>query len=237
MTKRHEDSSINFLLELLKKGDFEGIQKQIQDGFDINKQNSVGFTVLHSVVFEGKISLAKTLLELGADPNISAFNIEEELDVSDVPHSISEESVSSSLIDEIRSLQYVTPLQIAISKNNEEMTSLLLTHKANPNLKDLGGCTSLHWAAIKGNEHIVDLLLQHFANINAEDIAQSTPLHEAVRKNCLSVAIKLLKAGADPTHKDITGMTPLDLAKEKNNHLYLTLLNFVDKLPEDFNVH
>lgn len=237
MTNQNDDSPINFLLQLLENGDFEGAQKLIQDGFDINKKNSYGFTALHIVVFEGKISLAKSLLELGANPNVSALNTETDVDVSDVPHSIPEEKVSLSLIHEIQSLQYITPLQIAISKDKEEMTSLLLTHKADPNLKDLGGCTPLHWAATKGNERIVDLLLHHSVDINAEDIAQSTPLHEAVRKNYFSIAMKLLKAGADPTRKDITGTTPLDVAKEKNNNLYLSLLDFIDKPPEDFSIH
>jgi cytohesin len=226
------------ILEFLQNDQIEKVQELINQGFDLDQKDIYGFSPLHTAVILCNITLVEQLLKLGADPNVSSIDTAEQLlDVSDVPASVPTDAIPDSVLNDLQSLGQITPLQIAINSNEIEIVSLLLLYKADPNAKDLGGCTPLHWAANGGNEAILDDLLVHHAQVNVLDSAQSTPLHEASRKNLANVVKKLLKAGANPAIKDITGLTPLEIVKERNNELYLFMINFIDQAPEGVKIH
>ena len=74
-----------------------------------------------------------------------------------------------------------TPLQIALSNQNEEMVNYLLTKKAAPNMDDGHGTYPLHMAAKLTNKVFTELLLKYEADIYARDGNKATALHHAAR--------------------------------------------------------
>lgn len=107
-----------------------------------------------------------------------------------------------------------TALSITAELGNLQMTKLLLSHKANVNIRQYSlskhqgegfeGCAivrsgrfPLHWAVIGDHIEIVKLLLQHRANPNARNSAGRPVLQEACFKNNPEMAKILLEAGAD----------------------------------------
>ena len=57
----------------------------------------------------------------------------------------------------------------AVQCQQEECTSILLEHGADPNLVDVKGYTALHYAAFGPNISIAAKLLSYNANIEARD--------------------------------------------------------------------
>ena len=63
----------------------------------------------------------------------------------------------------------LTPLMLAVQKEDLPMVSLLLRKGAGVNAQDKEGRTSLHWAAVQGNLPITDLLLGKGAELDTKD--------------------------------------------------------------------
>ena len=108
----------------------------------------------------------------------------------------------------------VTPLHLAVSKNNLEVCKLLLKHGASARVKDKRGQVALHRAAAAGNVPIVKLLLENKSPINSTDMDGMTALHHAISEGNGDVAVELLKAGAEPDKKDIEDRLAIDCAPD-----------------------
>lgn len=70
----------------------------------------------------------------------------------------------------------ITPLIIAIHKNNIEMINTLLLAGADPNIIDLKGKNAMHHAADNGNIDIYEFLEDAGGDIEKKDILKRTPL-------------------------------------------------------------
>lgn len=88
----------------------------------------------------------------------------------------------------------VTPLQSAVAGGHLEITRLLLTAGANPNVRERGGYTPLHTAAHNGDVEIVRSLLFGGADLEARSDKKETPLDMARKAGHDEVA-NLLNAG------------------------------------------
>lgn len=71
----------------------------------------------------------------------------------------------------------LTPLHMAITKNNINTIQLLINNGAQINIQDFYGNTSLHYAISEKNEDIIKLLFKYQPNFNLTNIEGKTSLH------------------------------------------------------------
>lgn len=111
-------------------GDLEAVKKYLPAS-NINAHSQDGFTALGFAAFFNRPSVAKFLLEQGADPSIPSNN-----DFK------------------------VAPLHSSVAAKSLEITQMLLEHGANPNVMQQGDITPLHEAAHNNSPAIAKALLE-----------------------------------------------------------------------------
>ncbi len=161
---------------------------------------------------------AKQALNLGADPNATAFGF-----------SVIQEAAMSSCWDIVTLLiarganpdqregeGSQTALFCAISDQNSSALTMLLHAGASPNLTEWASgdeTSALQHAAEIGNTDILRHLLEAGANVSqCYGEWECSPLHCAVLADQPEAAALLLKFGANPDAPDIQGRTPRELA-------------------------
>ena len=83
----------------------------------------------------------------------------------------------------------MSPLYMAVILEREEMVRLLLSRRADPDLKEhKRGDTVLHAAVLMGHLEIVKLLIVHRAKISARNKGNITPLMYALNEGKVEVA-------------------------------------------------
>jgi len=87
-----------------------------------------------------------------------------------------------------RTVEGLTPLDLAILGRDLEIVETLLSHGSNPNGATIDGMTPLHLAALRGDLAMVKELLIHGANPKAATKDGLTPLHFAEELKHLDVA-------------------------------------------------
>jgi len=117
-----------------------------------------------------------------------------------------------------------TPLYIAAGKGDEKMAQLLLTNKADPNVRFKDGDTALHAAALRGHTPVVQLLLANRAQVDAKNVHGQTALHLAVQAGQTAVAEALIASNADVNIRSTNGQTPLHLAAERGSAALVKVL-------------
>lgn len=133
-----------------------------------------------------------------------------------------------------------TPLHWAAICGNKDMVTLLLQHKADPNVITAFNETPLslsisdRYCCTEAHKDITELLLCHgadtnlegsyLANLNKCDKFGHTPLFKAVAANRKGNAHWLLENKADPNIGDFNGITPLHKAAEHDNAFMVALL-------------
>jgi len=107
----------------------------------------------------------------------------------------------------------VTPLYVAVTYCQEEMTALLLSNGATVGVH-VGGVlmTALHAAAQARCVESAKLLIDYDAPIDATDEVNKTPLHYAASFGAAQVAQLLIANGANANFQDAAGWTPLHYA-------------------------
>jgi ankyrin repeat protein len=147
---REKKSSLD-IFEATALGEIQTVENLLhQDRNLVNDYSPDGFTPLGYAAFFGYPELASTLLSNGARVNVFSKNI-----------------------------MQVYPIHSAVANRNHdiayEIARLLISHKANVNVKQRGGWTPLHQAAAHGNQKLVKLLLEHGADKNAKSDDGQTP--------------------------------------------------------------
>ena len=154
------------------RGDADAVRSLVARGEDVNQAQGDGMTALHWAARNRDASLARFLLEAGADVGA-----------------------------ETRIGPY-TPLHLAARAGAGEMTELLLGAGADPNAatRSSGGARPLHFAAEAGDARTVEALLDTGADPNAAETAWGqTPLIFAASAGRTAAVRSLLAAGADPS--------------------------------------
>lgn len=105
----------------------------------VNSYSNDGFTPLSLAGFFNRTEIAKSLVRLGADPNLSARNPSK-----------------------------VNALHSAVAKENYELCKLLIENGANTNAVQMEGVTALHSAVHRGNLDLVKLLVENGALISSK---------------------------------------------------------------------
>ena len=91
-----------------------------------------------------------------------------------------------------------TPLQLAVTRGDHDITAALLKNKANVAVTDETGRTPLHVAARHGDKVLVRLLLAHGADAAARSKQGHTPLDEAREADRTEIIGLLEKSGRKP---------------------------------------
>jgi ankyrin repeat protein len=147
--------------------------------------DSKGNTPLHQAVYQGGISTVKNLLT--ADKSSINF----------------------------KNNKGLTPLLVAVSNLNFDISNLLLKYGADPNVSiPSDGNSPLHVAAENGLPWLGEILLDHSAKIDAPNKDGATPLILAVQWQHRDFAAMLIRRGADPAAADREGKTAPDYALE-----------------------
>lgn len=108
-----------------------------------------------------------------------------------------------------------TALDLAIINGHLDIVKLLLANGANPNTKDIDGCSALHIAAINSNPEITKALLQNGADPNSRDKDGWTPFYYAARGNRTKEALNvttILCGSMELDQQDKDGVTQLHIA-------------------------
>ncbi len=205
-------------------------------------------TALILAASQGNENKARSLLKLGANPNIQIFNGStalSELRNRNITELLLEHGADPNLQSNI--------LYTASTNVKPEHVELLLKYGANPNLQDgMRGDTAL--GSLFGHDHdnwswteqadvrdrrkketeyrvrkTAELLLKFGANPNIQDFNGKTPLMKAalVWHNMHRISIELLILnGANLDMRDHTGRTALQLAAERGNTGMVDLLKW-----------
>ena len=150
----------------------------------INKPDIFGNTAILYAAYRGNILIVRSLIECGADVNITS---KKGLNVLHM------------------AAQGNNPNIIIYFKVKYNISVLS---------KDSQGNTPLHWACYNSSEEAINFLLSFMGDINIKNNEGKTPLHIAVFTEKPSLIKKLIKRGADINAKDKDGKTPIDLAVE-----------------------
>ena len=95
------------------------------------------------------------------------------------------------------------------AEKDPECLELLLSHGADPNIRDSNQGTAAHWASFKNNAECLHLLLQNGADVNARDFNNATPLSWAAMKGNLETMKVLLEYNANVSIANHSGHIPL----------------------------
>jgi uncharacterized protein len=156
------------LFHAVWENDMFRVEELLKEGVDIEATDMNCMTPLLHVVRMQRVEMVRFLLEQGANPNCE--------------HLIQSEAEMTALT-----------LASVIEPVSIEILSLLLEHKADPNLTVQGGKSTLYYVTIAGNLEAVKLLIAHGAKVNTP---VSHPLAGAAANGHLDIVKVLLEAGA-----------------------------------------
>jgi len=154
----------------------------------------------------GWISVARLLLDNGANPNVMEGGA---LPLSAAAMEGHKEMVRLLLehgaeVDG-RDHNKKSALDYAAENGFEAVAEVLLGHHADPN-------SALAAAFVSGQDNMAKFLLAHGAAINGTNQAGETPMIAAINANRPAVVTFLLKSGANPNAPQADGCTPLGAA-------------------------
>ena len=162
---------------------------------------------LHFAALGSHTEILRLLLERGADPDRSFFNVPVEL----------------FLFDEY--WLGCAPLHIAALNGDDHSVEQLLQSFAHVSARNSYDTTPLHMAAYTGSFSVTGLLISHGADIEAkskavfevDDASDLTPLHIAVRCRHISIVRRIIEARGEVNAKDSKGQTPLHHALRRDS--------------------
>lgn len=162
------------------------VQQLLDQGAKIDEsKTTLGLAPLHMGAFD--FHTAKTLIERGADINVTTFNGAKP----------------------IHWVAYGTSL------NQSDVTVLLLENGAFPNDVMVSGWTPLHLGALYGSPRLVEKLITNGVDVEARDAAGRTPLHYATVRNSQALVRQLIASGAPLDVMDQDGETAFMWAENR----------------------
>ncbi|KAI8039367.1 transient receptor potential channel pyrexia isoform X1 [Drosophila gunungcola] len=199
-------------------GSLENIQyllKHYSYSVDPNVADTRGRTPLHFACSRANASIAKVLLDRGADPN----RWDSKKEVTALHCSASSKSVECILLLLRRKaninigIEKRSALHYAIDVNAVDCVEILLKYGADPNTPQVYTETPLHTASAAGFAKCVQLLLNHNADVRSQfGEGKVTALHLAAENDYVECARLLLEHRADVDCRNASHQTPLHLA-------------------------
>lgn len=173
----------------------------------VNIRNSSGKTPLHYAVSQDYPEITKSLLMLGADPNITDHYgqtpLHRTVKFSEVEGNIDVLLAEKEINIEANTDLGWTPLQLAAKAGSYYAVCSLVKAGADVNNTDMTyGRTALHIAVEGGYKDIVEFLLKNTKiDVNKKNFSGNTALHTAIvipGAKAKEICALLLKYGADP---------------------------------------
>ncbi|KAN0132330.1 Ankyrin repeat-containing domain protein [Lactarius tabidus] len=179
--------------------------------------------------------IAQMLLEYGAEPNVKNKDGKTPLQIVLGRKYYSKDNDAQDLVTarllvehgadvNAQDKGHTPPLLLAFQRNMYEMTRVLLSRGADPNVKNDSGKAALH-LLLEGDfsyeddvPGLVRLLLDCGIDVDAQDEDHATPLLLAVDRHLDDIAQICLERGAEPNVKNNKGKTPLHLLLERKWH-------------------
>ncbi len=206
-------------------------------GADVDTLNQLGFRPLSSAVVGGDEEVVRLLLGYSADPDAKLVGSPL------LTHAIDIDSVGTihALLDKGADVNAtgdgagVTPLIIAVARQQMATVKLLLSRGANIRVKDVNDKSVLHWLLCNTfseleNTKLLKLLLNSGADNNGQARSLvgfkdgSTPLICAVRRDFQKSVNMLLAQRPDVNLKNNNGHTALYYAVEEQNEAMVKAL-------------
>jgi ankyrin repeat protein len=227
-TYRRPEAAVGPLIAQTQLGEYDKVQRLLQDGADANAANAGGELALPIAAKQGRQDLVKLLLDFKADLGTSC-----EPDGRDALHLASGEghlAVVQTLLEHCanvaaRDKNEETSLHRSSWKGHHAVVQTLLEHGADVAARTKSGWTSLLAASDRGHHAVVQTLLEHGSDVSARNKDKETSLHKASEKGHPAVVQTLLEHGADVAARTNWESTSLHLAsKEEHLAVVQTLL-------------
>lgn len=221
---------ISLLYSSILTKDIKEIEILLKNGADVNLKNKNQFesTPLHAAIEVNDTRIIDLLIKYEANENdlITLALANKKIDLAEY------------IIDKVKDLKkirlgnYDSPLYIAISEENTNITQKLLVKGSNPNYiqsKNYYGYKKLiplKLACGKQNFKIIKLLIENGADVNLTNEEGQTALFDAIeaKKANKDIIKYLLDYGANIYQEDDKGISPLSFAESNKKSLVNCLL-------------
>ncbi|CAH1241010.1 ANK2 [Branchiostoma lanceolatum] len=170
-----------------REGDIEKVRRGLEEGVNVNDEDSDGATALHQACRWGHDRVVELLIKNGADLNRGNTALKDACGFGQVK--VVELLIKNGADLNVTDKAGITALHQACIGGHDEVVGLLIKNGADLN----AGITALHNACIRGPGKVVELLLKNGADLNAGD----TALHKACLQGHDKVVELLIKNGAD----------------------------------------
>eukprot|EP00928_Gymnodinium_smaydae_P013906 TRINITY_DN15043_c0_g3_i1.p1 TRINITY_DN15043_c0_g3~~TRINITY_DN15043_c0_g3_i1.p1 ORF type:complete len:715 (-),score=143.59 TRINITY_DN15043_c0_g3_i1:62-2206(-) len=194
----------------------------VEQGFDVNEQDSEGNTALHWACWFRADALLARLLERGARPEICNASGETAAHwaakASNV-YALGATTRGRPGLLSVRDCDGFTPFIICAQIDNGPLMEWMYLEGVNVEEQDDYGRTALQWACYKGHRRTAQWLLSRSASVAHRDHEGMTAIHWAALKGHEHIAEMLLDVGAVGllSVPDMAGDTPIALAMRKKN--------------------
>lgn len=220
------------LIEAVQDGQASAVWLLLDNGANSNEKDETGSTTLHWAVRTNNSSLVWLMLAKNAD-----LKIRDGTGFSALDWAI--EGGESALVwlllsrgalvnERSTDIEGLSPLHRSAKRGHQSITKLLLSNKAEINIRDEAGLTALAHATRQQNQEMMALLINEGALCGVKDNGGATVLHHALRSMRSSDRTDLMKilfsAKADPNTQDSCQRTPLMLAAENGYQFELCYL-------------
>jgi len=175
-------STLPPLLFAIRTGIHQIVDMMLPQLLNVNQKSEDGFTFLAAAASGNQVLIAKRLIEMGAEVDLSTKD------------------------------RLLTPLHIAAENACVEMVELLVSAGASMKSRSSSKTTPFYRAARGGSVKILRLLHEKGSEIDAKTWDRWTPLMEAVENGHEPAVDLLLEWGADPAQQSADDVTPLSLA-------------------------
>jgi ankyrin repeat protein/uncharacterized protein YbdZ (MbtH family) len=182
------------LIEAVKAGDINQIERLVADGADVNVKSRDQWSPLMTESPGGEMEMVETLFGEGAIKANSSAG------------------------------QGWSTLMIATIEGHGEVVRALLEYGAEVDAENNQGWTAMRFAVSMDETVILRLLLMVGADANLADHEGTTALMQAAGENSVESLKALLDAGADPLVKDRNRQTALTLAQKQGHTSIIKLL-------------
>jgi ankyrin repeat protein len=182
------------------------MQQMLSQRPSLNDTDENGMTPLHVAIDSRRATCVGLLIEAGADRGVRDRQGRTPFDAADRIDDLRDRTKIFLLLTRNSSANQLHTqakgpapwsLEYSVMHRQSNVTKMLLSMGADPNVVDSGGTTPLAKAALKGDLDSVRALLAHGARPNGVGPTDTLPIHDAARGDSAEVIRELVKHGAD----------------------------------------